>query len=143
LIETNVLIVDDDEDLRLGLGDLLASVEGIHVAGRAANGWEAIQKARELKPDLIVMDIRMPGLSGIEATRQIKREQPGVGIIILTMLDAQEYRQAALAAGADAYVMKHALLRELIPAIRRLQSARCAGGSGNLPNASMFKLMGK
>lgn len=115
---TRTLIVDDDGSFRQRIKELLATEPDIEVVGEAADGQEAIFEARELKPDLVLMDVRMPGLNGVNATRQLKDEMPELKVIILTIFDLQEYREAAIASGASGYVIKKSLLEELVPAIR-------------------------
>jgi len=112
------LIVDDNAGFRRRVKEFLASEPDIEVIGEAADGREAILKARELQPDLVLMDVRMPGINGLEATRQLKDEMPKLEVIILTIYDLQEYREAALASGASGYVVKKSLIEELLPAIR-------------------------
>ena len=112
------LIVDDNASFRRGVKVLLAYEPDIVVIGEAADGQEAILKARELKPDLVLMDVRMPGTNGIAATRQLKEEMPELKVIVLTIFDLEEYREAAMASGADGYVVKKSLIEELVPAIR-------------------------
>ena len=101
---TRTLIVDDDGSFRQRIKELLATEPDIEVVGEAADGQEAIFEARELKPDLVLMDVRMPGLNGVNATRQLKDEMPELKVIILTIFDLQEYREAAIASGASGYV---------------------------------------
>jgi DNA-binding NarL/FixJ family response regulator len=115
---TRTLIVDDDASFRRRVKEILACEPDIEVVGEAADGQEAILKARELRPDLVLMDVRMPGMSGVHATRQLKGEMPGLKVIILAVFDLQEYREAAMASGASGYVIKKFLLKELLPAIR-------------------------
>ena len=115
---TRTLIVDDDGSFRRRVKGLLASERDIEVIGEAADGQEAILKARELEPDLVLMDVRMPGMNGMNATRQIKNEMPEIKVLILTIFDLQEYREAAMASGASGYVIKKSLIEELMPAIR-------------------------
>jgi DNA-binding NarL/FixJ family response regulator len=112
------LLVDDNAGFRRSMMEFLAWEPDIEVIGEAADGQEAILKARELKPDLVLMDVRMPGMSGIDATRQLKDEMPELKIIILTIFDLQAYRDAAMASGANGYVTKGSLFEELLPAIR-------------------------
>jgi two-component system NarL family response regulator len=114
------LIVDDNDGFRQRLKEFLASEPDIEVVGEAADGQEAILKARELKPDLVLMDVRMPGINGISATRQLKEEMPELIVIVLTIFDLEEYREAAMASGASGYVVKKSLVEELVPAIRRV-----------------------
>jgi len=99
--------------------EFLVSQPDTVVVGEAADGQEAVQKARQLKPDVIIMDVGMTPMNGIEATRQIKSEMPSVKVIMLTVYDIPEYTEASLAAGASGYVIKTALLDDLAPAIKR------------------------
>ncbi len=115
---TRTLIVDDDGSFRRRVKGLLASERDIEVIGEAGDGQEAILKARELEPDLVLMDVRMPGMNGVNATRQLKNEMPELKVLILTIFDLQEYREAAMASGASGYVIKKSLIEELMPAIR-------------------------
>ena len=112
------LIVDDNAGFRRRLKEFLASEPDIQVIGEAADGQAAILKARELQPDLVLMDVRMPGTNGITATRQLKEEMPELKVIILSLLDIEQYREAAMASGANGYVIKKSLIEELMPAIR-------------------------
>jgi len=112
------LIVDDNATFRRRVKEFLASEPDIEVIGEAADGQEAILKARALHPDLVLMDVRMPGTNGLDATRQLKEEMPELRVIILTIYELQEYREAALASGANGYVVKKSLIEELVPAIR-------------------------
>ena len=113
-----VLIVDDHGIVRAGIRSLLEGQEDIEVVGEASNGDEAIAKARELKPDLILMDIAMPGMNGIEATRQIKQELQDTSILVLSMHDDEEFFFPVLRAGASGYALKEAEPQELLYAIR-------------------------
>ena len=115
---TRTLIVDDDARFRRRIKELLAPELDIEIVGEAADGRAAILKAQSLKPDLVLMDVRMPRLNGVDATRQLKAEMPELKIIILTVFALEEYRQAALAAGANGYLVKKSLLEALVPAIR-------------------------
>ena len=115
---SKVLIVDNDMRFRRFVKELLSSEESLQIIGEAADGQEAIRKAKELKPDLVLMDITMPRMSGLDATRRLKKIMPELTIIILTVHDLEEYREAAMASGAGAYVLKKTIMEELIPAIR-------------------------
>ena len=115
---TRILIVDDNAMFRGYIKEHLAPEPDIEVIGEAADAQEAVRKVRELKPDLVLMDVRMPGINGIEATRQLKEEMPELKVIVLTIFDLEEYREAAMASGADGYVVKKSLIEELVPAIR-------------------------
>ena len=113
-----IMIVDDNATFREQLKEFLASEPDIEVVGEAADGQEAIRKARELQPDVVLMDVRMPGINGIHATRQLKEEMSEVKVIILSLYDIDEYRKAALDSGASGYVVKKSIVQELLPAIR-------------------------
>ena len=112
------VIVDDDARFRRFAKRLLSNEPDIEVIGEAGDGQEAILKARELKPDVVLMDLRMPRMNGIDATRQMKKEMPVVRVIILTLYDFDEYREAATAAGVVNYILKKSMNKDLIPAIR-------------------------
>lgn len=113
------LIVDDNARFRRRLKQFLASVPFVDVIGEAATGEEAVAAGLELKPDLVLMDVRMPGMNGVNATRRLKDALPKTRIIVLSVYDLQEYKDAALASGASAYVIKKSMIEDLIPAIRR------------------------
>ncbi len=120
-----VLLADDHAILRDGIRALLGDEPDMQVVGEADNGRLAVEQARALQPDVVLMDIAMPLLNGLEATRQIARDCPGVRVLILTMHQNEEYVQQVLAAGAAGYVLKHAAGHELVTAIR----AVAAGGA--------------
>lgn len=115
-----ILVVDDHAILRDGICSLLAQQEDIRVVGEAANGREAVEKTGFLRPDLVLMDIAMPEMNGIEATQQIKRLYPDVQVMILTQHDNREYIDPVLRAGASGYVLKRSGGRELVNAIRQV-----------------------
>ena len=112
-----ILLVEDHTMVRKGLRSLLENETGIEVVDEAGNGREAIQKVESLKPDIVVMDISMPTLNGLDATRQIKRQHPDMKILILTMHTAEEYVFEVLDAGASGYVVKQSAPNELVTAI--------------------------
>ena len=101
-----VVLADDHPVVRRGLGAMLRSADDIDVVGEAADGHEAVRAAITLSPDVIVLDIHMPGLDGVSATREIRRAAPEVGILMLTMLDDDASVRAAVSAGAGGYVLK-------------------------------------
>ena len=103
-----VLVADDHPVYRLGLLSLLSSVEGLEVVGEAADGNEAVAVARQVRPDVMVMDLRMPGLDGIEATEQIMQANPEVAVLVLTYTDEDDAVLRALQKGARGYVLKDA-----------------------------------
>lgn len=113
-----VLVVDDHTIVREGVRMLLSAQPGIEVIGEAANGLEAVQKTRELKPDVVVMDIAMPGMSGLEATEVIKQSNPGVQVLALTVHESEEYFFRLLSAGGSGYVLKGAGSTDLISAVQ-------------------------
>jgi len=112
-----VLIADDHRLFRRGLRSLLDTANGIQVVGEAADGTEAINLTRDLRPDLVLMDLHMPAGGGLEATRAITRDQPDVGVLVLTMFDDDDSVFAGLRSGARGYVLKDADEDELIQAI--------------------------
>ena len=119
-----ILIVDDHEIFRRGLRSLLESREEFDISGEAANGLEAIEKARQLQPDMIVMDVSMPQMDGLQATRLIRREVPGAKILILSQHDSPHMLAAALDAGASAYVTKSQVARCLFLALEAVAQDR-------------------
>lgn len=112
-----VVLADDHTIVRDGLRALLEANPEIKVVGDAANGKEVVTQAGELKPDVIIMDISMPGLNGIDATRQIIRSNPNVGVIILSMLGAADHVFHALQAGVRGYLLKESAGREVTQAV--------------------------
>lgn len=116
-----VVIADDHAILREGIRALLKLADDIEVVGEAADGREAIERCRELDPDVILMDIAMPGLGGLEATLEIRKERPDTKVLVLTQYDDREYVQRFLKAGVSGYVLKRAAGAELAAAIRSVQ----------------------
>jgi two-component system response regulator NreC len=127
-----ILVVDDHAVLRDGIRALLALHDDIEIIGEASEGKEAIEKARELSPDVVVMDIAMAGMDGLEATRRLKKRKPDIKVLVLTQHDNREYILSAIKAGAAGYVPKRALGSELVSAIRAL----CRGESFLYPSAA-------
>ncbi len=113
-----VLLVDDHAILRAGLQALLATYDDIEVVGEAENGEEAIRQARELKPDVIVMDVMMPGMNGLTSLRYILEENPDARVLMLTQYGNKEYVLPLLEAGAAGYVLKQAADTDFIKGIR-------------------------
>ena len=114
-----VVIVDDHDLVRDGYQRMLAREEGLEVVGEAANGREAVERCRELRPDLVLMDVRMPKMDGLEATRRIKAEFPTTGVLVVTTYDNPDYLLEAIEAGAAGYVLKDAPRQQLVNAVRR------------------------
>lgn len=119
-----IVIADDHNVLREGLAVLLDSQTDLSVVGQASDGYEAISKTRELRPDVLIIDISMPNCGGIEALQVIKRECPNVRCLVLTMHDDQAFLQAVLDAGGRGYVTKDAVQQELIIAVRQVARGR-------------------
>ncbi|HLC20983.1 MAG TPA: response regulator transcription factor, partial [Candidatus Methylomirabilis sp.] len=113
-----VLIVDDHAVLRAGLRTLLNLQPDMEVVGEAAEGLEAVEKVKRLEPDVVLMDITLPGMEGLEVTKKLKKTHPDVKVLILTMHEDRRYLYSALKAGASGYVVKRAADTELIDAIR-------------------------
>ena len=118
--EIRVMIVDDHAILRDGIRSLLDRQERIAVVGEASNGREALARVEELQPDIVLMDIAMPVMDGLEATRRVKEENPEIKVLILTQHDSQEYVAPLLKAGASGYVLKRSGGREVVTAIRQV-----------------------
>lgn len=115
-----ILLADDHAILRDGIRALLSDETDLQVVGEAENGRQALEQARALRPDIVIMDIGMPLLSGLEATTQIRRDVPEARVLILTMHQNEEYLARVLAAGASGYVLKDVAGRELVSAIRQV-----------------------
>lgn len=113
-----LLIADDHAVLRAGLKALLSSQDDIEVVADASNGEEAVRKARAFAPDIVLMDISMPGLNGLEATREIVKQSPAAKVLVLTMHEEEGYLNEMLSAGASGYIPKKAADTELLHAIR-------------------------
>jgi len=113
-----VLVVDDHTLFRQGIVGLLQSQADIEVVGEAGTSMEALARAAELCPDVVLMDISMPGTSGLNATVELKERCPGASVVILTIHDREDYLYRALRAGASGYVLKGADIRDLLDAVR-------------------------
>lgn len=114
----SVVVVDDHPMFRDGVRTLLASVPDVDVVGQAATGEEAVRVATEHRPDVVLMDLNLPGISGVEATARVLRASPGTAVLVLTMLDDDGSVVAAMRAGARGYVLKGAGQEELLAALR-------------------------
>jgi DNA-binding NarL/FixJ family response regulator len=123
-----VVIADDHPVYRDGLAALLGSVDGLEVVGTASTGAEVVEVARGACPDVVVMDVRMPDLDGVEATRRVTGEQPHVGVLVLTMSEDDETLLAALRAGARGYLLKGANQREIVRAVTAVAEGQAIFG---------------
>ncbi len=122
----NLILADDHAVVRAGTRQLLERQPDLRVVGEAADGEEAVRLAKELKPHVVVMDVRMPKMSGVEATRRIKQEMSDVAVLVLTAHDDDEYVFALLQAGANGYLLKTAEMEELVKAIRAVAAGQSA-----------------
>ena len=125
-----VLIADDHPLFRDGMRGLLDSVPDTEVVGEAATGEEAVELAAKLRPDVILMDIKMPGINGIEATREVLSASPDIGILVVTMLEDDDSVFAAMRAGALGYLLKGAKQAEVLRAIRAVANGEAIFGPG-------------
>ncbi len=114
---TKVLVVDDHSIVREGIRALLSMDSGIEVVGEATNGREAVEEVTHLSPDVVIMDIAMPQMDGLEATRRIHKQNPDVKVVVLTQYDNQEYILSSIKVGAAGCIPKHALATDLIAAV--------------------------
>lgn len=112
------MLVDDHEVLRAGLHSLLEAYDDLHVVAEASNGAEALQLVREASPDVVIMDITMPQMDGLEATRRVRQQFPGCRVLALTVHEDKQYFFEMLAAGASGYLTKRAAADELVTAIK-------------------------
>ena len=119
-----VLVVDDHELVRSGISRLLSDAKGIEVVGEAESGEEAVQFAKEYEPDIVLMDIRMPGIGGLEATRKIIRQNEEIQVIAVTACDDNPYASRLLQAGASGYITKGADAEEMVNAILKVKSGQ-------------------
>ena len=125
-----VLIAEDHPLFREGMRGRLDRVADVAVVGEAASGEEAVELANKLEPDVILMDIKMPGLNGIEATREIQRANPQIGILVLTMFEDDDSVFAAMRAGAKGYLLKDSGGEGVVHAIRAVASGEAVFGPG-------------
>jgi DNA-binding NarL/FixJ family response regulator len=119
-----ILVADDHEVVRCGLRSILESAPGMEIVGEACDGREAVEKWRELKPDVVIMDICMPLLNGLEATRQITQETPAANVLVLTMMKSEQTVRDILEAGARGYILKSDAGRDLLLAVDSVMNRR-------------------
>jgi two-component system response regulator NreC len=122
--EVTILLADDHHIVRQGLVALLNAEPGIQVIGEASDGREAVRMAESLKPDIVIMDIGMPSLNGIEATRRIAHRLAGTKVVVLSMYKREEYAVQALRSGAMAFVIKDSAVDELVRAVRTVMEGK-------------------
>lgn len=123
-MKLRILVADDHEVVRRGLCTLLQAREGWEICGEAADGRETIEKVKQLKPDVVILDVGMPNLNGLAATRQLIQQDPNLKIIVLTITDVDEVIREALDAGARGFVLKSDAARDLVSAVEALQRNR-------------------
>ena len=124
-----LLVVDDHELVRIGLRYILADYPAIQIAAEAADGETALRMNREIQPDVVLLDVCLPRLSGFEVTRRLKQARPGVGIVILTVHEQAPYPAQLLEAGASGYLTKGCPATELVTAIRTLATTPASSWS--------------
>ncbi|HEK1009489.1 MULTISPECIES: UvrY/SirA/GacA family response regulator transcription factor [unclassified Pseudomonas] len=113
-----VLVVDDHDLVRTGITRMLADIDGLQVVGEADSGESALKQARELKPDVVLMDVKMPGIGGLEATRKLLRSHPDTKVVAVTVCEEDPFPTRLMQAGAAGYLTKGAGLDEMVQAIR-------------------------
>src|ERR1700693_3838106 len=123
-MKLRILIADDHELVRRGLASLLQAHEGWEICADPKDAREAVDKARQLKPDVVILDVGMPNLNGLAATRQIMQQDPDTKVIVLTITDSDQVIREALDAGARGFVLKSDAARDLVSAVEALQSKR-------------------
>ena len=125
-----VLLVDDHEEFRTGLVALLAGVDGCEVVGSAADGHEAVALALDLQPDVVLMDLQMPKVNGMDATARIVQSSPHISVVVLTMMEDPDSVFAAVRAGARGYLLKGARRQEIVRAIQSVGAGEVIFGPG-------------
>jgi DNA-binding NarL/FixJ family response regulator len=121
MMGATILIVDDHAQIRALMWEIVAEASDLHVVGEAADGVEAMRLVQALRPAIVLLDLTMPGVSGLEVLQWIKVEHPETKVIIVTVHTEDAYRQAAEASGADAFLLKKTLVTDLLPTIQRLR----------------------
>lgn len=119
-----VLVVDDHDLVRMGITRMLTDISGLKVVGEAASGEDALRLARELHPQVVLMDVKMPGIGGLEATRKLLRQDPDIRVLAVTVCDEEPFPSRLLKAGAAGYLTKGAALDEMVKAIRAVAAGQ-------------------
>lgn len=115
-----VLVVDDHDLVRTGIRRMLADISGLQVVGEAESGEEALRRVRELRPDVVLMDVKMPGIGGLEATRKLQHSHPDTRVVAVTACEEDPFPTRLMQAGAAGYLTKGAALEEMVQAIRQV-----------------------
>src|SRR6266852_8855136 len=123
-MKLRILVADDNEIVRRGLCSLLQKHEGWEICGEASDGRDAVEKAKQLKPDVVILDVGMPNLNGLDATRQLMQHDPNFKVIVLTITDSDQVIREALDSGARGFVLKSDAARDLVSAVEALQRKR-------------------
>ena len=123
-MKLRILVADDHEIVRRGLCSLLQKHEGWEICGEAGDGRDAVEKAKQLKPDVVILDVGMPNLNGLDATRQLMQHDPNFKVIVLTITDSDQVIREALDSGARGFVLKSDAARDLVSAVEALQHKR-------------------
>lgn len=121
----SIVLADDHKIVRRGIKALLEAEPDFRITGEASNGLEAVKQIEDLRPDVLVVDISMPGLNGIDVIKQVRKRSPKTSIIVLSMHSAEVYVVQALEAGAMGYVLKESGPEQLVSAIREVLAGRC------------------
>ena len=122
-----LLIVDDHDLIRESTQLMLEGEPDLEVVGEAVNGRHALELCRQLRPDLVLMDVRMPEMDGLTATREIKKEMPTISVLVVSAYESEDYRREAASAGATDYILKDAERRQLLEAVRAALGQRSKG----------------
>ena len=127
----SILLVDDHNVVRQGLRALLSIEPDMEIVGEAANGWQAVRLAKEAHPEILLMDLAMPSLNGLEATRQILAELPSTRVLVLSSYSNDEYVKEMIQAGVAGYLIKQTAAQDLVKAIREVHRGNAVPAHGN------------
>ena len=140
MAKTRIMLADDHTLFRQGIRTLISAEADMEVVGEASNGGDAVDKANEGRPDVVLMDIGMPGLSSFEATRQIKKNRPETKVLFLTMYDDEDYLVEGMEVGASGYVLKDSPSQQLVAAVRDICRDCCKRPPYASAEASWFAI---